>query len=374
MNGYQVETLPAARIDAELAASWEALRREWPAYASPFFAPEYTRLVGQLQPQAEVGVVFGEGRLLGIFPFQRTGRLAQPIGGGITDFQGIVMRDDTPFPPCQLLRACELDSWEFRYLARGWSALEKCRFRRLNAPAIRLSDGFATFEQDLDQRGSDLLPKSIRGLRTLAKRVGPVRFELDSRSPACLKQLLQWKAEQHERTNTLNGFQPDWVRQLLDRIFTTHEPTFAGLISTLYAGDQLVAGALNLRSGSTLHVWLTAFNREFSKFSPGLLCMVELVRAAAADGVTRVDLGHGDEPYKYRFGTLLDEVAEGCVDCRWLAGWARRSVYQARQYVLDSRLRPWLQEVKQQGRRLRACFWSPPAREPSAPGDTENGS
>jgi CelD/BcsL family acetyltransferase involved in cellulose biosynthesis len=360
LNGFQIEVLPAAQMDPGMAAAWESLRADLPGSTRPFFSAEYTRLLGQVTDNTEVGIVQREGRIHGVFPFQRIGRSAYPVGGSLTDFQGILMREGTPFGACDLLRGCGLDAWNFRYLIDGWSALDASRFRRLTSPAIGLSRGFETFEQDLAERGSDLLYRTNRRIRSLAKRVGPVRLELDSRSWPSLERLLDWKADQHKRGNTRNGFGPVWVRSLLDRICSTHEPSFGGLITCLHAGDHFVAGALALRSGPTLHVWLTAFNPEFSKYSPGMVCMVELIRAAASTGVTKVDLGHGDEPFKHRFGTVMEEVAEGCVDRRWLVGWANRRVYQAREALLDGRLRPWLQNLKRKGRQLRTQ-WSVPA-------------
>lgn len=125
---------------------------------------------------------------------------------------------------------------------------------------------------------------------------------------------------------------------------------FRGTLSCLFAGDHFVAGSFNLISGTTLHVWIAAFGPEYSKFSPGTNFFPELIMAAGAAGMRRLDFGHGDEPFKHRFGTCLDEVAEGCVDRRLLVGWATRGGYSLRSRLRQTELRPWIQKMRQSAR------------------------
>lgn len=370
--GWRVETVAASELDGPLVAAWESLRAESPAYRSPFFSSGYTRIMTQVRDDVECAVISRDGRPVGFFPFQRDGRSASPVGGPLTDFQGLVISPDADLAPDELLRGCRLNHWSFRYLARGWQALERCRFRRLRSPVIGLENGFGSFTRVLEQRKSDLLHKHVRGLRSLGKRVGPVRFEWDCRAPDLLDRLLRWKAAQHERTETRDEFRPSWARDMLERMLGERDPTFSARVAGLFAGDVLVAGALNLISGSTLHVWITAYDSEYSKFSPGAHCMVELIRAAGGAGIRRVDLGHGEEPYKYRLCTEIDEVAEGCVDRRWLIGWSHRGRYEVRRRVLDSPLRPWLQRWKKRVRGWQAR-WSPSPSAASPESESDSG-
>lgn len=356
--GWRVETVAASELDGPLVAAWEGLRAEWPSYRSPFFSSGYTRILAQVRDDVECAVISRQGRPVGFFPFQRDGRSASPVGGLLTDFQGLVIPPDADLPPEELLHACRLDHWSFRYLARGWQALDRCRFRRQRSPVIGLENGFGSFTRSLEQRKSDLLHKHVRGLRSLGKRVGPIRFEWECGATDLLDRLLRWKAAQHERTETRDEFRASWARDMLERMLVQRDSTFSARVTGLFAGDALVAGAVNLISGSTLHVWITAYNPEFSKFSPGAHCMVELIRAAGGAGIRRIDLGHGEEPYKYRLCTEIDEVAEGCVDRRWLLGWSHRGRYEVRRRVLDSPLRPWLQSWKKRLRGWQAR-WSP---------------
>jgi CelD/BcsL family acetyltransferase involved in cellulose biosynthesis len=113
---------------------------------------------------------------------------------------------------------------------------------------------------------------------------------------------------------------------------------FQGVMSALYAGDELLAAHLGMASERVLHFWLPAYNRAYGRFSPGSILLLELARAAAATGWTRIDLGKGPEHYKSRFRSGAFSVAEGSVDPRPLHRVVRRAWTQGRQRIRSSRL------------------------------------
>jgi hypothetical protein len=216
-------------------------------------------------------------------------------------------------------------------------------FRRQRSPVINSGEWLRYVHSVARAAQVGLAAQACPRPAQLGETGGPDYASSGSASaPDLLDRLLRWKAAQHERTETRDEFRPPWARDMLERMLG---PTRGGLFRSrrgaLMRATSLVAGAVNLISGSTLHVWITAYNPEFAKFSPGAHCMVELIRAASAGRESvAVDLGHGEEPYKYRLCTEIDEVAEGCVDRRWLLGWSHRGRYEVRRRVLDSPLRP----------------------------------
>jgi CelD/BcsL family acetyltransferase involved in cellulose biosynthesis len=65
------------------------------------------------------------------------------------------------------------------------------------------------------------------------------------------------------------------------------------------------------RSGDALYVDSTAFDREFGRFEPGTVVLLELLADAIREGVRVVDYGFGDALYKRRFdaaSTLESDV------------------------------------------------------------------
>jgi CelD/BcsL family acetyltransferase involved in cellulose biosynthesis len=72
-----------------------------------------------------------------------------------------------------------------------------------------------------------------------------------------------------------------------------------------------VAAALFIAAGTQMHYWLGGFDERWSRWSPSLVLLCEVVRYAADAGYRRVALGPGEQPYKYRLATgedLLDWI------------------------------------------------------------------
>jgi CelD/BcsL family acetyltransferase involved in cellulose biosynthesis len=89
------------------------------------------------------------------------------------------------------------------------------------------------------------------------------------------------------------------------------DPSFAGVLSTLHAGDHLLAAHFGIRSGPVLHWWFPVYDPQFSALAPGWMLLRELVSAAPALGITRIDLGRGDDEYKRRAKTGETVVCQG---------------------------------------------------------------
>jgi CelD/BcsL family acetyltransferase involved in cellulose biosynthesis len=88
------------------------------------------------------------------------------------------------------------------------------------------------------------------------------------------------------------------------------------LLSVVYAGDQVAAVHLGMRSDTVWHYWFAAYNRDLQAYSPGLIMLTEMVRAAPKLGIKTMTLGSGDEAYKLRFATGATMLGAGSVDCR----------------------------------------------------------
>lgn len=112
---------------------------------------------------------------------------------------------------------------------------------------------------------------------------------------------------------------------MLTRILNTHTGTFRPMLSAVYVGEELASINFGLRNGEVLHGWITAFNSKFRKFSPGLILMIKLAEVASSLGITRIDMGRGDESFKRNFSSGVTCVAEGAIDRRFMAGTLRHS-------------------------------------------------
>jgi len=97
----------------------------------------------------------------------------------------------------------------------------------------------------------------------------------------------------------------------LHRLLHTRDEGFGGLLSTLHAGPNLIAAHFGIRSDSVLHWWFPVYAAEHARLAPGWMLLRELVIAAPALGIDRIDLGRGDDEYKRRAKTGETQVCQG---------------------------------------------------------------
>jgi CelD/BcsL family acetyltransferase involved in cellulose biosynthesis len=99
----------------------------------------------------------------------------------------------------------------------------------------------------------------------------------------------------------------------LRRLLHTRGEGFGGILSTVHAGPNLIAAHFGIRSDSVLHWWFPVYEPEHAKLAPGWMLLRELVIAAPALGIERIDLGRGDDEYKRRAKTGETVVCQGIV-------------------------------------------------------------
>jgi CelD/BcsL family acetyltransferase involved in cellulose biosynthesis len=123
------------------------------------------------------------------------------------------------------------------------------------------------------------------------------------------------------------------------------------VLSTVYAGEHLLAAHFGIRSGEVLHWWFPVYDPQFSSLAPGWILLRELVGAAPELGVNRIDFGRGDDEYKRRAKTGDMSVAQGVVTRSSAYRVARRARNSLVTAAKSSALAPQLRSI---ARRLRA--------------------
>lgn len=299
--------------DADREA-WARVQEAEPSLASPFFRPEFTEIVAAVRDDVAVAVVRRDDDVT-FFPFQR-GRLGRgrPVGGRLSDYQGLVARGNPDLDAKTLLRACGLHGWDFDAVVAAQRTFEPFHRRVRSSPYLDLSRGFETFVAERAAARSDQVVDVQRQAERLTADVGPVRFETHVEDSTGLELLFRWKSDQYRRTGSLDIFTYPWVREVASRIQAARNEGFAGLLSMLYVSDQPVAAHLGMRSRSVWHYWLPAYDRRFAKYSPGLILLLRMAEAAGELGLPAIDLGKGDALYKSRLANANATLAEGSAD------------------------------------------------------------
>ena len=309
---------------------WRNLQESNPELVSPCFSPEFTQAVAAVRPDVEVAVVQGmNNEIRAFFPFQRHHRTrAIPVGGIVSDYQGIICRPDFECDPRDLLEKCGLVAWDFDRLIASQEFF--LPYHKLCEPSalIDLSRGYAAYVQERRAAGSRQISQCQNSIRRLEREAGPLRFIAHSPDRKLLSQVLAWKSEQYLRTGWRDLFAPGWGRDLVERIHAIQSEKFAGMFSALYAGEHLIAGHLGMRSSSVWHYWFPAYDRRFSRFSPGLILLLHMAEHGPSIGIRALDLGTGMSLYKERLMSASVSVAEGSVERpSWL--WLRREAKRA---------------------------------------------
>jgi CelD/BcsL family acetyltransferase involved in cellulose biosynthesis len=325
---------PEELSDADLAR-WSEIRGTIPELASPFFTPQYTIAVSSIRSDVRVAILEDGGRIVGFFAHQRgRSQAGRPVGGPLCDFQGLVSERDIVCDARELLRQAGLRSWRFDHLASGqtvfWPHLRRVSLSR----SIDLTSGFDLYAASRRRDGTKQMRSVANLSRKLAREWGPIHFQKQDDRLVSLRQVLTWKSAQYLRSGLVDAFRYRWMVELLEVLLETREKEFAGILSTLSAGDRMVAAHMGIRSTDVWHYWITAYDPEFRRYSPGLILLTEMARAAPSLDIHRIDLGKGDELYKRRFANQAVEVAEGWV-ARSGDRWTDRLLGQFDKMIFD---------------------------------------
>lgn len=125
---------------------------------------------------------------------------------------------------------------------------------------------------------------------------------------------------------------------------------FKGVISSLYAGDQLVSAHFGLQTSRTLHYWFPVYDTAYAYYRPGLILLKKLAEHVSRDGVEQIDLGRGMQTYKRRFKTGEIPLGEGAVSRPAILAQSVMAARSAKMRLAKStsviRFRTWLDRVR----------------------------
>jgi CelD/BcsL family acetyltransferase involved in cellulose biosynthesis len=318
---------PHELADGQLAA-WGRLQESNPALASPFLRPEFTRLVAAVRPDVIAAVVEQDGDERAFFAFERRRNIGRPVGGGLSDCQAVVAAPGWNCDARALVRAAGLSFYTFTQMRADQRPFVPFHRKIAASPLVELGEGgFEAYARERRAAGHNVVIQTMSHARRLERQLGPLRFVMHDPDPRSLHRLIEWKRHQYSQERwggPLDLFSHRWTAELLERIHATRSEGFSGVLSTLWAGSTMVAAHMGMRSSTVLHYWFPAYGPTHAKLAPGRILLLEMIRAAAAAGVSRIELGAGDEGYKSRFANSSVPVAAGFVGRPSLALWGRR--------------------------------------------------
>jgi len=342
MNTIQLKTV--TDLSPAEWSLWLDIQERSGVYESPYFRPEFVRAVAAARDDVEVAVLSQAGQIVGFFPFQRGSlNLGKPIGGKLSDYHGPLVRHSAALDPLELLRGCGLASWDFDHLVTAAPAFAPYVLLRDRSPCLDLAEGFPAYAEQRRAAGSEAIRRQGQKTRKLAREVGPLQFTAEADDDEAFELLKTWKSAQYIRTGLADVFSFRWTLELLARLREHRSAEFSAPLTVLRAGGQVAAVALSLRSRGVLHAWFTAYNPDLHAYSPGVALLVQLAEESPGLGIRKIDLGRGDERYKWSLASSSIEVAEGAITCPAVGTWLRAGWRQTRDWLAHSALKDTVQ-------------------------------
>ena len=324
---------PIGTLSPELLALWGDWHQADGGLSGPFLHPAYARAAGQVRDDVEVGVITHGEEVVGFVPFQRSRfGVGGAVGGRLCDVSGALLKPDASWNPEELVSGAGLRALRLAGVPSSSGAFQAFHGGAVAAPVLDLADGFDAYRQRRIDSGSSMVSQIERKSRGLTRDFGPWRFEWHTDDDTVFDTLLSWKTTQRRATRTPNVLDLEWARAFVQRLRRLDDGGFSGVLSALWVGDTLAAAHFGIRTGRVLHYWIPAYNHELARYSPGLLALMELARAAADRGVQRIDLGAGEERYKLR-------AASGALDMTTVSV-STNATFRAVAHALD-RTRAW---------------------------------
>ena len=253
-------------------------------------------------------------QVIAIFPFQRTSPgHAEPVGGRLNDVHGTISLPGVQGDLLQrMMRQSGLGSIGFHAGLPDDPNLGPFQFRTLDSHFLDLSQGWESYYR-WAKRNSSTIKRHGQKSRALARDTGELRFEFNCDSAGALERLIELKRAKYQRSKTFDILSVSWAAELLREIRQISQPGFQGILSILWAGDTFVAGHMGMLTDKMLHYWFPVFDPAFSKYSPGTELLLRVTREVCDRGLTKLDLGYGDDAYKFRFANATEHVLCGRV-------------------------------------------------------------
>ena len=273
--------------------------------------------------------------LLPLFIHQWDGRRQVTIAGtGITDFIGLLATADCE-TQCANLALEQLANDKDRWDRCDWPDLAGDNPLLTASPSglkIWSAREGSWTRSPLDSLPSHNLARDIRYATARLSRMGELRFETRrSVQDAELRELLTLHTRRWQAGGGIASMLDARAsQQMLQDAARSFNSTGTIRLYTTRWNGYLIAGILAWVDRGRVYGYVTAFDPDFARFSPGTL-MLNYARAdASAEGARCWEFLRGREPYKYRWGAAESPSFRvyACHDERHAPSIARREEHE----------------------------------------------
>jgi CelD/BcsL family acetyltransferase involved in cellulose biosynthesis len=290
-----------------LAPEWMELWRGAPdttPFQSPMWLLPWWRHFGS--NELHVITVRDRGRLEALAPLyiirEDDESLGLLLGTGISDYLDVVTIGDHGNAIVTALAGVDCQVWDLQQL-RPSSPLLQAELPNGWSDTVEEQDAcpVLSLEEDLT---STHFRKKLRYYRRSLERVGEVLIEeataanLDS----LLTALFELHAARWQRRGMSGMLADDVVQEFHRHVSRAMLDAGALRMYGIRVGERIVAVFYGFASGDTVYYYLSGYDPDLEKLSPGTLIVAHAIEQAARDGARTFDFLRGAEDYKYTWG------------------------------------------------------------------------
>ena len=301
-----IERIKAEKLTEPQRELWSEMHRHNPALYSPYFHPDYTQLISQLQNDVYIALISQADKLVGFLPFQqrRKNASARPVGAPMTDYHGIISRAETKINVEDILKTAQISA--FHMPSQMNSQTSEDGLDISDCCVMRLVD-FESPQAWRDSRDSSYrrhLKSTRRRIKKTESEHGERSFIWQSQDQSHFDLLVQWKKEKFSDTGKYDVLSVDWTLGLLKTLWERGPK--AGLrcdLHVMMVSGKPAAMDLGLTDGTTFHSWIVGYDNALHTLSPGMQLLETLIDQAPEIGYENIDLGAGLGGYKKHYAS-----------------------------------------------------------------------
>lgn len=152
-----------------------------------------------------------------------------------------------------------------------------------------------------------------RGLRKLTEAGGSIRLARDDEVIHDIESFVRLHGERWQHRGGSRVVR-DGVERMLRDVAMRHRADGRLRIWTIDLSDRTVSVQIFIEAGGEVVYWLGGFEDTFDlRPGPAILTVLREIEHAYACHDARLDLGAGDQPYKYEFASSADHLVWSCI-------------------------------------------------------------
>lgn len=293
-------------------------------YDSALLTPEFAGLVSTVRDDVRILLIETDGRLQALLALhKRRGGLARPLGAPFSDYSGPVAHLGINVKLAEMLSIAGISAYESATTLSSRPQSHDAENLPGHEDSHVIRPDRLTGTQFLERQRA-LHPKRFKNFRRLhsqfEREVGPLEFQFGRPSARELTKLLELKSQQFRESGYVDLTEATEPVALLSAVAGSKH----AFMTSLTTNGTFVSGHFGFRCGKLFHPWISAFDPQWSAYSPGILLLLNVLRSWDAMNLDTYDLAAGHDHYKKYFANAARPSRHTFVSAENLAGLNRK--------------------------------------------------